>query len=67
MNGQQDKEMASWAVNALSNVQIVGSQAQNLLAVQGWLSQIASGEALVLDKDDPRLNDALEDTAGASG
>ena len=60
----QDKEMATWAVSALANVQITGNQAQNLLAVQGWLSQIAEGTLIAVDAESYKV---MQEGAMAEG
>jgi len=60
----ENKQMAGWAADALASVQIPGSQASNLLAVQQWLKQIANGELKVVNGELKVV--ALDDTTGAS-
>ena len=65
----QEQQMAQYAVTALGNVSIPGNQAANLMAVQGFLEKLASGELIAVNAEDYRTMQkvALEDTAGASG
>jgi hypothetical protein len=50
-----NQEMANWAANALSQTTITGAQAKNLLAVQQFLSGIASGDFVVITKAEAEI------------
>ncbi len=51
MDEDRNRQLAQWAVEGLSSVNIPGNQARTLLEVQEFLLKIAKGELIVSEAE----------------